>query len=87
MVRPELATQARALKPLYERELFGRHIFLYDHADREQLEALGDCGVAASDLPHAERATREVLSLPLYPEMSDEQVEYVIEKIKAFLDA
>jgi ABC-2 type transport system ATP-binding protein len=42
MVRPELATQARALKPLYERELFGRHIFLYDHADREQLEALGE---------------------------------------------
>jgi len=42
MVRPENAANARALKPLYERELFGRHIFLYDSADREQLEALGE---------------------------------------------
>ncbi|MBT8060559.1 MAG: ABC transporter ATP-binding protein [Xanthomonadales bacterium] len=42
MVRPEFADQARALQPLYERELFGRHIFLYDDADREQLAALGE---------------------------------------------
>jgi ABC-2 type transport system ATP-binding protein len=42
MVRPENAGNARALKPLYERELFGRHIFLYDNVDREQLEALGE---------------------------------------------
>jgi ABC-2 type transport system ATP-binding protein len=42
MVRPELADQARSLKPLYERELFGRHILLYDNADREQLAALGE---------------------------------------------
>ena len=42
MVRPELAEQARKLKPLYERELFGRHILLYKNADREQLAALGE---------------------------------------------
>jgi ABC-2 type transport system ATP-binding protein len=42
MVRPEMAEQARGLKPLYERELFGRHIFLYDGADREQLASLGE---------------------------------------------
>ena len=42
MARPENADQARNLKPLYERELFGRHIFLYDNADREQLAALGE---------------------------------------------
>ena len=42
MVRPELADQARALKPMYERELFGRHIFLYDNVEREQLAALGE---------------------------------------------
>ena len=42
MVRPEMAEQARGLKPLYERELFGRHIFLYDSADREQLASLGE---------------------------------------------
>jgi ABC-2 type transport system ATP-binding protein len=42
MARPENAEQARSLNPLYERELFGRHIFLYDNADREQLAALGE---------------------------------------------
>ena len=42
MVRPEQAEQARRLDPLYERELFGRHIFLYDNVDREQLSGLGE---------------------------------------------
>jgi ABC-2 type transport system ATP-binding protein len=42
MVRPEVAEQARNLKPMYERELFGRHIFLYDSVEREQLAALGE---------------------------------------------
>ena len=40
MVRPEFAEQARNLKPMYERELFGRHIFLYDSVEREQLADL-----------------------------------------------
>jgi len=42
MVRPENAGRARELKPLYERELFGRHIFLYDSVDRQQLAELGE---------------------------------------------
>jgi len=42
MVRPEHAEQARSLQPLYERELFGRHIFLYDSVDREKLAGLGE---------------------------------------------
>jgi len=42
MVRPEMAEKARGLKPMYERELFGRHIFLYDSTDREQLASLGE---------------------------------------------
>ena len=42
MVRPEQAEYARSLNPLYERELFGRHIFLYDSVDREQLSGLGE---------------------------------------------
>jgi ABC-2 type transport system ATP-binding protein len=27
---------------MFERELFGRHIFLYDNVGREQLAALGE---------------------------------------------
>ena len=42
MVSKDQAEQARGLKPLYERQLFGKHIFLYDGADREQLSALGE---------------------------------------------
>ena len=42
MVVPDKAGQARSLSPLYERELFGRHIFLYKCADKEQLAALGE---------------------------------------------
>ena len=42
MVRPEMAEQARQLNPLYERELFGRHIFLYDNVGRAQLSELGE---------------------------------------------
>ena len=42
MVAPDKAAAARELKPLYERELFGRHIFLYENANREQLKTLGE---------------------------------------------
>src|SRR5437660_1667661 len=42
MVHPEHAEAARALKPLHERQVFGRSILLFRHADRTQLEALGE---------------------------------------------
>jgi ABC-2 type transport system ATP-binding protein len=42
LVKPDLADQARALGPLYERELFGRHIFLYDNVSRDRLAGLGE---------------------------------------------
>jgi ABC-2 type transport system ATP-binding protein len=42
MVLPENAAAARALKPIHERQVFGRSILLFDRADRNQLAALGD---------------------------------------------
>ena len=42
MVNPENAAGARALKPIHERQLFGRTILLFDHVDRQQLAALGE---------------------------------------------
>src|SRR3982074_2770401 len=42
MVRPENVAAARPLKPIHERQLFGRSIMLFDHADRQQLAPLGD---------------------------------------------
>ena len=42
MVNPEQLATARALRPICERQVFGRSILLFDHADRQQLAALGD---------------------------------------------
>jgi len=42
MVSPDAAEAARELKPINERELFGRHIFLFKDANREQLKELGE---------------------------------------------
>jgi ABC-2 type transport system ATP-binding protein len=45
-VRPEQLAAARALKPIYEHEMLGRSILLFDHVDRQQLAALGDVRTA-----------------------------------------
>jgi len=41
-VNPEHVVAARALKPLHERQLLGRSIFVFDGVDRQQLVALGE---------------------------------------------
>jgi len=45
MVSPEQAEQARSLNPLTEREVFGRHIFLFENIEREKLAELGEIHV------------------------------------------
>jgi ABC-2 type transport system ATP-binding protein len=42
MVNPDRADAARALKPLNERQIFGKSIFLFDGIDRSRLAALGE---------------------------------------------
>jgi ABC-2 type transport system ATP-binding protein len=42
MVHPDKVDAARALKPMNEREGFGRSILLFDGADRTELAAFGD---------------------------------------------
>src|SRR5437762_4719593 len=42
MVAPEHVATARALQPVHERQVFGRSIMLFDHADRQQLAAFSD---------------------------------------------
>ncbi|MGA8273655.1 MAG: ABC transporter ATP-binding protein [Candidatus Sulfotelmatobacter sp.] len=39
---PEQVAAARALKPIYERQVIGRSILLFDGANRDQLAAFGD---------------------------------------------
>ena len=42
MVNPDKADAARALKPLNERQIFGKSIFLFDGVDRTRLAELGE---------------------------------------------
>jgi dTDP-4-amino-4,6-dideoxygalactose transaminase len=45
-----------------------------------------DLGYAEGSLPVSEGAGREVLSLPMYPELTDEQVRTVVDTIGEFLN-
>jgi ABC-2 type transport system ATP-binding protein len=45
-VRSEQLAPARALKPIYEREVLGRTILLFDNVDRQQLSAVGEVRTA-----------------------------------------
>ena len=44
----------------------------------------GELGYRPGQLPHAEAASREVLALPIFPELSPAQQEHVAETIRAF---
>ena len=43
-----------------------------------------DLSYKKGDFPAAEHAALHTVALPIYPELSDAQIEYVVEKIKAF---
>lgn len=43
-------------------------------------------GYTAGDFPLAEQAASEALSIPIYPELSEEQLAHVVATIKAFYD-
>jgi dTDP-4-amino-4,6-dideoxygalactose transaminase len=47
-------------------------------------DCFSDLGYKKGDFPQAEHAALHTVALPIYPELSDDQIEYVVEKIKAF---
>jgi dTDP-4-amino-4,6-dideoxygalactose transaminase len=47
-------------------------------------EAFAYLGYRAGSLPEAEKASREVLSLPVYPELPDAQQDRVVQAIADF---
>lgn len=47
-------------------------------------ECFADLGYREGEFPVSERAAAEVLALPVYPELREEQIEYVVETINEF---
>ncbi|MBW2641024.1 MAG: DegT/DnrJ/EryC1/StrS family aminotransferase [Deltaproteobacteria bacterium] len=47
--------------------------------------AYKDLGYTHGDFPEAEKAAGNILSLPMYPELTQNQIRYVCEKIKEFI--
>jgi dTDP-4-amino-4,6-dideoxygalactose transaminase len=47
-------------------------------------ECFAYLGYKENDFPESEKASRETLAIPIYPEMTGEQQEYVVEKIGEF---
>ena len=50
-----------------------------------QQECFKSLGYKMGDFPVSEKAASEVLALPIYPELADEQIDFVADKIKTFL--
>jgi dTDP-4-amino-4,6-dideoxygalactose transaminase len=50
-------------------------------------EVYRNLGYNEDDLPIAERASKEVLSLPIYPELREAQIELVVKEIKNFVNS
>src|SRR5690606_19456133 len=49
-------------------------------------ECFNYLGYGGGEFPESERACREVLSLPVYPELGEEQLAYVVASIRAVLE-
>ncbi len=48
-------------------------------------ECLADLGYKEGDMPETEMAAKETLALPIFPEITQEEQDYVIETVKDFL--
>jgi dTDP-4-amino-4,6-dideoxygalactose transaminase len=46
-----------------------------------------DLGYEEGDFPESERAAAETLALPIFPELSDDQQQYVVDQIRSFFAA
>jgi hypothetical protein len=46
--------------------------------------AIGNLKVERTDLPVTENTVNKILSLPMYPELTSNQINYVVDTIKSF---
>ena len=58
---------------------------VYYPVSMHEQECFKALGYKKGDFPHSEQAEAESLALPIYSELTDEQIGYVVEKVKQFL--
>jgi dTDP-4-amino-4,6-dideoxygalactose transaminase len=74
-----------ALRDFLKQQGVGTEIY-YPLPLHEQ-PAFAYLGYRKGDFPHSEAASAEVLSLPIYPELTEQQQEYVVAQIARFIAA
>ncbi len=62
----------------------GVHTEIYYPVSLHEQECFLHLGYSVEDLPASHAASKETLSLPVYPELTDEQSSYVVRSIAAF---
>jgi dTDP-4-amino-4,6-dideoxygalactose transaminase len=77
-LRDDLAAHLRAR---------GVPTMVYYPVPLHRLPVFAHLGYAEGSLPESERAAREVLSLPMHPHLTEDQIAYVAETVTAFVEA
>ena len=49
-------------------------------------ECFGNLGYKKGDFPESEKASREVLAIPIYPELTDQMKDYVVNNVLSYYD-